>query len=153
VSDPPIESIAFRHALLKSERLRIRIVLATIATAFLLRTGRSAIVAGHDNLSEWLIAGVLVAGLAAFEFVMLCGVNRAIQKDLEVPLAAWPISIILETSLPALSVAFVHGALIDPAYGPLANPASLVFFLFIILSTLRLNPTLCRLSGFPAAVS
>ena len=108
---------------------------------------------GHDKLSEWLIACVLLAGLAAFEFVMLCGVNRAIQKDQDVPLAAWPISIILETSFPALSVAFLPGALIDPAYRPLANPASLVFFLFIILSTLRLNPTLCRLSGFSAAIS
>ena len=101
MSDPQIESIAFRHALLKSERLRIYIVLATVATAFLLRTGRSVIVGGHDNLSEWLIACVLLAGLAAFEFVMLCGVNRAIQKDQEVPNAAWPISIILETSFPA----------------------------------------------------
>jgi adenylate cyclase len=152
VSDPQIESIAFRLALLKSERLRIRIVLATIATAFLLRTGRSAIVGGHDNLSEWLIACVLLAGLAVFEFVMLYGVNRAIQKDQEIPLAAWPISIILETSLPALSVTFLPGALIDPVYRPLANPAVLAFFLFIILSTLRLNPGLCRLSGFSAAI-
>jgi serine phosphatase RsbU (regulator of sigma subunit) len=152
VSDPQIESIAFRHALLKSERLRIYIVLATVATAFLLRTGRSVIVGGHDNLSEWLVASVLLAGLAAFELVMLCGVNRAIQKDQEVPNAAWPISIILETSFPALSVAFLPGALIDPVYRPLANPAGLVFFLFIILSTLRLNPKLCRLSGFSAAI-
>jgi len=59
----------------------------------------------------------------------------------------------LETSLPALSVAFLPGALIDPVYRPLANPAVLVFFLFIILSTLRLNPGLCRLSGFSAAIS
>jgi len=71
LSDPQIESIAFRHALLKSERLRIYIVLATVATAFLLRTGRSVIVGGNDNLSEWLVASVLLAGLAAFELIIV----------------------------------------------------------------------------------
>jgi hypothetical protein len=35
----------------------------------------------------------------------------------------------------------------------LANPATLGFFLFIILSTLRLNPWACRLCGFVAAVT
>jgi len=54
---------------------------------------------------------------------------------------------------PRLSVAFLPGALIDPVYRPLANPAALAFFLFIILSTLRLNPALCRLSGLSAAMS
>ena len=37
--------------------------------------------------------------------------------------------------------------------GRLASPAILVFFLFIILSTLRLNPGLCHLTGLVACAS
>src|SRR5439155_94609 len=65
----------------------------------------------------------------------------------------WLSNILLETLLPALAVAFLSSASIDPIYRPLANPAGLAFFVFIILSTLRLNPALCRLSGVTAAVS
>jgi hypothetical protein len=49
MTNPRAESIAFREALLKSERLRIRIVLGTIIVAFLLRTIRGIIVGGHEN--------------------------------------------------------------------------------------------------------
>jgi serine phosphatase RsbU (regulator of sigma subunit) len=153
VTDSHINSLAFRHALLKSERLRIRIVLATITTAFALRTVRSVIVGGHDNLSEWLIACGLLAALAVFEFGMLRAVDRAIHTNQEFPNAAWSISVVLETSMPALAVAFLPSALIDPVYRPLANPAGLAFFLFISLFTLRLNPALCRLSGISAAIA
>jgi hypothetical protein len=59
----------------------------------------------------------------------------------------------LETTLPAVAVAFISSSSIDPAYKPLANPAGLGFFLFISLLTLRLDPTLCRISGLTAAVS
>jgi len=65
----------------------------------------------------------------------------------------WLSNIILETCLPALAVAFLSSGSIDPIYRPLANPAGLAFFLLISLSTLRLNPWLCRLSGLAAALS
>ena len=45
------ESIAFREALLKSEHLRIRIVLGAIIAAFLLRTIRGITLGGgRENL-------------------------------------------------------------------------------------------------------
>ena len=46
----------------------------------------------------------------------------------------------LETSIPAFAIAFLTNPQIEVAYRPLASPAVLVFFIFIILSTLRLNP-------------
>jgi hypothetical protein len=59
----------------------------------------------------------------------------------------------VETSLPALGIAFMTSAAAEAADRPLVNPAALGFFLFIILSTLRLNPWVCRLSGFVAAIT
>jgi len=48
---------------------------------------------------------------------------------------------------------FLSSEAIQAAYKPLANPAVLLYFLFIILSTLRLDPAVSRLSGIVAAVS
>ena len=148
------ESIAFREALLKSEHLRIRIVLGAIIAAFLLRTIRGITLGGgRENLVSWLMMLGLLSLFVTYEFVMLRAVNRAIQRVRELGNWIWLSNIILETLLPALAVAFLSSASIDPIYRPLANPAGLAFFVFIILSTLRLNPALCRLSGVTAAVS
>ena len=148
------ESIAFREALLKSEHLRIRIVLGAIIAAFLLRTIRGITLGGgRENFVSWLMMLGLLSLFVTYEFVMLRAVNRAIQRVRELGNWIWLSNIILETLLPALAVAFLSSASIDPIYRPLANPAGLAFFVFIILSTLRLNPALCRLSGVTAAVS
>ena len=84
---------------------------------------------------------------------MLRAVNHAIQTGGNLKNATWISTIIVESCLPALAVAFLWSASVEPAYRPLANPAVLVFFLVIILSTLRLNPMYCRVSGLVAAVS
>ena len=148
------ESIAFREALLKSEHLRIRIVLGAIIAAFLLRTIRGTILGGgRENLVSWLMMLGLLSLFVTYEFAILRAVNRAIQRVRELANWIWLSNILLEALLPALAVAFLSSASIDPIYRPLANPAGLAFFVFIILSTLRLNPAFCRLSGMTAAVS
>lgn len=86
---------------------------------------------------------------ASYEFVMLRAVNRAIQRVRELANGVWFSNIILKLSCRLLP----SRTSIDPVYRPLANPAGLAFFVFIILSTLRLNPVFCRLSGVTAAVS
>jgi serine phosphatase RsbU (regulator of sigma subunit) len=153
MTNPRAESIAFREALLKSERLRIRIVLGAIIAALLLRTIRGIIVGGHENFISWLMTLGLLGLFVTYEFVALRAVNRAIQRVRE--LANWIClsNIFLEALLPALAIAFLTSTSIDPVYRPLANPAGLAFFVFISLSTLRLNPALCRLSGVTAAVT
>ena len=148
------ESIAFREALLKSEHLRIRIVLGAIIAAFLLRTIRGTILGGgRENLVSWLMMLGLLSLFVTYEFAILRAVNRAIQRVRELANWIWLSNILLEALLPALAVAFLSSASIDPIYRPLANPAGLAFFVFISLSTLRLNPAFCRLSGMTAAVS
>jgi len=114
---------------------------------------RAATVGGRENLiSLYMVAGLL-ALLAAYEFAMLRSIDRAIQARKDFANYVWFMNTILETALPGVAVAFISSASIDRIYRPLANPAALVFFLFISLSTLRLKPALCWLSGFTAAAS
>src|SRR5271170_4208072 len=147
------ESVAFQEALLKSERLRILIVLGAIGAAFIVRTIRTIILHSTEDLHLWLLTFLLIALFVGYESLMLRAVNRAIQIGGDLKDATWISNIIVESCLPALAVAFLSSASIDPAYRPLANPAVLVFFVFIILSTLRLNPMPCRISGLVAAAS
>ena len=147
------KSDAFQQARLRSERLRIVILLAVIGVVFIVRTLRTILYKNSENIDLWMItaAGLVVA--AAYEWLMLRAVDRAIRAGRALPRAAWIVSIVLETSLPALAIAFLPTDAIAPAYKPLANVAILVFFVFIILSTLHLNPAASQLSGFVAAAS
>lgn len=153
LKQPLEESTAFQQALLKSEHLRIFILLAAVGTAFLLRSLRTAVHPSRENFHLWLLTILVVALLVAYELLVLRAVNDAIQQRKELLGVTWISSTVIETSLPALAIALLSGSAIDPSYRPVANPAVLLFFIFIILSTLRLNPALCRLSGLVAAVS
>lgn len=152
-SHPRIESSAFQQALLKSERLRVLIVLGTIAVALLLRTVRTLLGGGSENVSSWLITFALLGLFSIYELAMLKAVNRSIRKGQDLGNSVWISNTIVETLMPALGLVLISSSSIDLAYRPLANPAILYFFFFIILSVLRLNPTLCRLSGLVAATS
>ena len=147
------KSVAFQRALLRSERLRILILVGAIGAAFIARTIRTIVLHRRDDLHLWLPTFLLVALVVGYEYLMLRVINHAIQIGGDLKKATWIINIIVEGCLPALAVAFLSSASIDPAYRPLANPAVLLFFVFIILSTLRLNPMACRLSGLVASVS
>jgi serine phosphatase RsbU (regulator of sigma subunit) len=147
------ESSAFQQALLKSERLRILIVLGTIAVVLLLRTIRTVVVGGSENFSSWFITFELLALFAIYESAMLIAVNRSIRKGQDLGNSVWVSNIVVETCLPALGLVLISSPSISLAYRPLANPTVLIFSLFITLSVLRLNPALCRLSGLVAATS
>src|ERR1700751_1116121 len=146
-------STAFQLARLKSERLRILILFAVIGLVFVVRSFRTVLYYNSGNVHLWTITSACLAMVVLYEWLMLRAVNRALQSGRTLPRAVWIVNIILETSLPALVIAFLSGNAIEPAYRPLANPATLVFFIFIILSTLHLNPAASQLSGFVAAVS
>ena len=147
------QSPAFLQALMESERLRIRIVLAAILAAFAIRTIRTAILFSPPNLSLWVKTSIFIAIFAVYELLMLRAVNRAIKAGRSLPNAVWIVNIVIESCIPALAVVLISGGGIEPAYVPLANPAVLLYFIFIILSTLRLDPTLCRISGIVSSVS
>jgi len=146
-------SPAFLKALLESERLRIRVVIVAIGAIFAIQTLRTVILFNRENLNQWVVAGLIVAAFVIYEFRMLRVVNRSIQDGRDLPSAAWTANIVVETCVPALALVFLSSGIVEAAYRPLANPTVLLYFLFIILSTLRLDPTVSRLSGIVAAVS
>jgi serine phosphatase RsbU (regulator of sigma subunit) len=147
------KSGAFQEALLMSERRRILILLGAIGAIFVMQSLRTAIYISRENLHLWLLTLLIIALFVVYEFLMLRAVSHAIQNHQ--PLAGWMCTsgIVIETCIPAFAIVFLSGSSMDQAYRSLANPAVLIFFIFIILSTLRLNPALCRLSGLVAAVS
>ena len=153
MSEPQVESGAFRRALLKSERLRILIVLGSLGVVFMVQTIRTVIGQNREDLHSWFVSSLVVALFAGYELLMLHTVKRATQADRDLPVLLWVGSTMVETSLPALGVAFMTSSAAGAADRPLVNPAALGFFLFIILSTLRLKPWASRLCGLVAAVT
>jgi len=150
----------FKHALarevLKTERLRIiaLIVTATVLTAGLTTADVVApaildrIWRGHFPVL-YLWAGYV--GFVLFEASVLALVSRQLKRDLDVPRVRRYVGAFIETSLPSL-VLVVHmnnmGAV--PALGFVAP---LLYFVFIILSTLRLDFWLSTFTGFVAGPS
>ena len=146
-------SPAFRQAVLKSERLRILIVLGIIVVVFLIRSFLTVILWDRENFHLWLLSCALLSLFLLYEFFIYRAVSRAVRSGSDLSAGLRISNVIIETSVPAFALAFIYSTAIDPAYRPLANPSTLLFFIFIILSTLRLDPRLCRFSGIVAALS
>jgi serine phosphatase RsbU (regulator of sigma subunit) len=146
-------SPAFREALLKSELLRIRIILATILAGFAIRTVRTAILYNDENVRLWLVTCLLTAIFAIYELGMYRALRRVAKAGRDLPRVVWIANVVVETSLPAVALVLLTDASIAAPYRPLANPVVLLYFVFIILSILRLDPAICRISGLVAAAS
>jgi integrase len=153
MNERQVGSGAFRQALLKSERLRILTILGSLGTVFIVHTIRTVIVQNREDFHFGFLSCLVVTLFVGYELLALDAVKRATRANRDLPRVAWVGSTIVETSLPAFGVAFMTTSAAVAADRPLANPAALVFFLFIIVSTLPLNPWACRLCGFVVAVT
>ena len=152
MSQEQIKSPAFQNAALQSERLRILGVLGFM-TILVIVTAVRVFVIHTVEATSWAWTFFLVALVMAYELWMLRKVGLALKSNICLGPRFWILSTILETSIPALAIAFLTSARVEIAYRPLATPAVLVFFILIILSTLRLNPGISALSGAVAAIS
>ena len=114
---------------------------------------RVFIVRTAAETTSWEWSYILASVVTAYELWMLRKVDLALKAGAPLAPRFWILSTILETSIPALAIAFLTSQQVEAAYRPLASPAVLVFFVFIILSTLRLNPGIAVLSGIVASVS
>jgi serine phosphatase RsbU (regulator of sigma subunit) len=148
-----IASAAFHHAELQSERLRILGVLSFVTIYAVSTWVRVFVIRTASTTTPWAWNFGLAAAIAIYELWMLRRVNVALNSGRTFPARFWVLSTILETSLPALAIAFLASPDVEPAYRPLATPAVLVFFIFIILCTLRLSVWICFLSGAIASVT
>ena len=149
MTEPEISSLAFQEELLRSEKRRIRGVIAFVVALTLAVTIRILIY--KSAMSPWGFAALFL--LLAYEIFVLREVNHALATGKSLPDRHWPLSIVLETSFPAIGIAFLASPRLEVAYRSLATPWVLAFFPFLILSVLRLSPRMCRLGGYVATVS
>jgi hypothetical protein len=139
-----ISSQAFYAAELRTERVRIFGVFGFLGVVAVVLTVRVFLL--HSTLLNshvgWNLT--LAAALGLYEYVMLRVVDYALSANQEFPRILWISSTILETAVPAVGVVWLTTTGFESAYRPLASPATLLFFVFIILSILRLDPWVCR---------
>jgi len=153
MKEEQIKSLAFQNAELRSERLRIFGVLCFVAIFVIVTIVRVFVIRTAAGTTPWLWSFALAATVFGYEAWTLRRVDRALKANGSLPVQFWALSTILETSVPAFAIAFLTSPQVELVYRPLASPAVLVFFIFIILSTLRLNPWISALSGTVAAVA
>jgi len=147
------QSPAFQQALRQSERLRIYLLLALLAFILVLRGTRTILAPTPDNISTLYMFLTLIGVLVAVELVTLRALGKAIRDAKPMAKVFWFLNIFLEIALPAVSIASAASSVILPGYRPLANPSFLIYFLLLMLTILRLDPTLSALCGFLAAGS
>ena len=148
MNEVQLHSAALQQTLLKSERLRILCILGFVV--FFEAVYAVRIFFLGSLVPRWGLLAFPVFGI--YELLVLLVVRQALVARRDLPAAVWIFNIVLEMSMPALALAFLIGARLPNAWAPLASPFVVTFFPFIILSTLRLNPRICRLAGIVGAV-
>ena len=139
-----LESPTFYRAILKSESQRIKGLLVLLGALVLYTILRGVRVEGFNLL--WVQTAVLGI-VIAHEIFVLRQVKRALRNGKDVPVSTWVINIVLESQIPTIGLFLLLASEWMTPYQVLVAPAVLVYFLFIILSTLRLSPSLTFLTG------
>jgi adenylate cyclase len=152
---------AFEHEfaleILRSDRLRVTILIGVILTALLVLTALLITTvdqfrrAFHGSIRGFLISFGVVAGSAlSCLFVERIVINRMIRRQR--PISEWLqyLSAFVETSIPTAGM-IVGAAFLGPIY-TLFTPAAFVYPIFIVLSALRLNWKLCVFTGAVAGI-
>jgi adenylate cyclase len=146
---------ALTREILLTERLRIKALLATIllfgasltVMHLIFPESMERIWRGQFQLWKFYVVAV---PLVIFELTVLWLLQQRIALNRDVPVVRRYISALIETSLPTIALAIQMNAM-----GPeraLGFAAPLAYFMFIILSTLRLDFWLSTFTGLVAAV-
>ncbi|MEA2898294.1 MAG: adenylate cyclase [Bradyrhizobium sp.] len=145
---------ALTREILLTERLRVKAVLATVLlliislTAFYLIAPEAVerVWRGHFDISLFY---AVVIPFIIFELSVLRLIGRRLALNRDVPYLRRYFGTLIETSLPTVALAIQINAM-----GPeraLGYAAPLAYFVFIILSTLRLDFWLSAFTGLVAA--
>jgi adenylate cyclase len=146
---------ALTREILVTEQLRIKAVLATILLFAVSLTlmhlvfpdSMERIWRGQFELWKFYVVAV---PLIIFELTVLWLIKRHIALNHDVPMLRRYLSALIETSLPTIALA-IHMNAMGPERA-LGFAAPLAYFVFIILSTLRLDFWLSTFTGLVAAV-
>src|SRR5580704_11815032 len=94
--------------------------------------------------------GLFLCAVAGFEFHVLYATEKMLRAGTRPSALRRYGYAFVETSLPTLVIGY-YGTLVGPVQA-LLMPSAWVYFVFILLSTLRLDFTLCAFTGFVAAI-
>ncbi len=155
-ADPSVREFrkALSREMLLTERLRVKTVIGTVvivtlslSIAYLLAPSSFARISNgqFDLKSSFMITGPLLL----FEFFVLYKINQRIAAGQDIAQGRRYLSALIETSIPTAAL-HLHMGWMGPA-AALAFAAPLSYFIFIILSTLRLDFWLSTFTGFVAA--
>lgn len=144
-----IQSEAFTLATLRSERMRVVALLCAVGVVLLVSSVRRL---ATDASGFSAVMAAVFAVFLVFEIQRLVAIHRAIRESRDLPRSSWVISTLIETLLPTGGLlVLTENPLLGP-YVALTVPVALFYFVFIILSTLRLSWSLCLLTGVLSAV-
>jgi adenylate cyclase len=147
----------FALEILKSDRLRVTILIGVITAALLTLLGVAALGANqfqgafHGNMVAFIATLVTIAGVT-----LICLIAERLTIDYLIRKHAQPstvlqyLSSLVETSIPTFAM-MIGAFFIGPIYA-LFTPAILLYPIFIVLSTFRLNARLCVFTGAVAGI-
>jgi adenylate cyclase len=101
---------------------------------------------GHFDIAP---VGSFLMAVAGFELFVLASIRRQQKRDARPSASSRYAQALVETSLPT-AVVLYYAAVDGPAQA-LLMPSTFVYFVFILLSTLRLDFGLCAFTGLVAA--
>ena len=141
--------------IIHSERMRMAI-LAGLLGALIAFYGLGYALFRKDNLLRFLTPAVflyviaVIALLLCYELAIRHLIGRWLRQGRSVPAALRYLNAFVETSVPSILIVLVSRE-INPQY-VLQSPLSLLYAVFIVLSTLRLDFRLSVFTGLVAAV-
>jgi len=149
MSEDALTSPAFQRAALQSESYRTAGMLFLLGTLTIFVIARG--IATRD-LPIVVLQFAFLSVVVAHEVLMLRAIRRALHDESEVAPDKWMLNVLLESQIPTVALfLLLSGPWLTP-YQALVAPAVLVYFLLIILSTLRLSPGLTTLTGILSAL-
>lgn len=149
MSEEALRSRAFQRAALESESYRTAGLLCLLAILAIFVIVRGVATA---ELQTAILQSAFLAVVIAHEVFRLRATRKALRDETEAPPDKWMLNVFLESQIPTVALFLLLGSPWLTPYQALVAPAVLIYFLLIILSTLRLSPKLTMLTGVMSAL-
>lgn len=149
MSEDALKSEAFQRAALTSESYRTTGLLCLLITLTIFVVARGV---ASGDFPLVVVQFVFLALVIAHEFVMLRAVKSALREWRDVPSEKWVLNLLIESQIPTVALFLLLGSSWLSPNQVMVAPVVLVYFLLIILSTLRLSPPLSMLTGLLSAL-
>jgi serine phosphatase RsbU (regulator of sigma subunit) len=142
-------SKAFERASLKSESYRVIALLCVLVAIIIFVIARGI---ATQNYLLMVVQTVVLGFVVAHEGVMLHAIRTAIRDDTDVMPELWVFNVLIESQIPTVALFVLLLTQWMTPHQVLVAPPVALYFLFIMLSTLRLRPSLTLITGVLSAL-